>query len=360
MSKRRDALRAMMAPIVMPPAEDKTGGAGEGASTTSGPAGVAQPGVAQATPASAPPASTRSAPAKSGSLKAMGLSLQGLTQEVDEARALRAQLAAGGQVIDLDPGVVDPSFIRDRIADERGDDDELQASIAEHGQLVPILVRPHPAEAGRYQVAYGHRRLEAVRRLGRPIRAVVRSLSDEELAVAQGKENIERRDLSFIERALFAARLEDRGFSRTALMAALGQHKGNLSTMIAVARSVPEPLILAIGPAPKVGRPRWEELAGKVRDSADAWRSVIASDGFVGLDSDARFLRLLKALTPKAPKSAPARVVTDDRGRRLAQVEEGRAGLRLTLDPQAAPDFGAYLVENLPEIYAAFLRRQDV
>ena len=38
------------------------------------------------------------------------------------------------------------------------------------------------------------------------------SLTDEQLVVAQGQENSARTDLSFIEKALFAARLEEYGY----------------------------------------------------------------------------------------------------------------------------------------------------
>jgi ParB family transcriptional regulator, chromosome partitioning protein len=43
--------------------------------------------------------------------------------------------------------------------------------------------------------------------------------SDLERVVAQGKENSERRDLSFIERAAFAIYLEQRGFERSVILA---------------------------------------------------------------------------------------------------------------------------------------------
>uniref|UniRef100_UPI001D0E2864 ParB/RepB/Spo0J family partition protein n=1 Tax=Klebsiella pneumoniae TaxID=573 RepID=UPI001D0E2864 len=77
---------------------------------------------------------------------------------------------------------------------------------------MPILVRPHPTIDGRYQVAYGHRRLVAVRQLGFKVKAVIRELSDDQLVVSQGQENNARTNLSYIERALFASRLEDRSF----------------------------------------------------------------------------------------------------------------------------------------------------
>jgi len=46
---------------------------------------------------------------------------------------------------------------------------------------------------------------------------VVRSLTDEQLVIAQGQENSGRTDLTFIERARFAARLEDRKFRARSL-----------------------------------------------------------------------------------------------------------------------------------------------
>ena len=311
MSKRRDALQAMMAPIQT------------------------------ATPAPRPAAA-------SGSLKAMGLSLKSMSDDADETRALRAQLAAGAQVVELDPELVDPSFIRDRL--ENGEDFEaFKASLAEDGQQVPILVRP--TENGRYQAAYGHRRVAALKILKLPVKAVVRDLSDDQLILAQGKENSDRRDLSFIERALYAARLEDHGVARTALISALSLQKGNLSTMITVARSIPEELIVAIGPAPKIGRPRWEQLAGLIGN--DKWRAATEDSSFASLPSDTRFERVLKALLPKKPQVVQAGKL------KIAKVQHSQTSTQLTIDERQTPEFGAYLIEQLPEIYAAFQRRSD-
>ena len=300
-------------------------------------------------------------PVKSGSLKAMGLSLQGLSDEADQAQELREQISGGSHVVDLDPFSIDPSFIRDRLDDDDGgpDFEELQTSIAEHGQQVPILVRPSSDKEGRYQVAYGHRRLAAVRRIGRPVKAIVRQLTDEQLVVAQGKENNERRDLSFIERALFAARLEEHGFDRSAVMASLSLHKGNLSTMIAVARGLPEPLIVAIGPAPKIGRPRWEQLVGLLRPGADAWRLTIKKPDFGELDTNARFMRVLSAMVPSQKAGAPL-IVKDDAGRAVARVTRRRDRVSLMIDDKSTKAFGAFLVEQIPDLYAAFRRRVDV
>jgi ParB family chromosome partitioning protein len=176
----------------------------------------------------------------SGAVRAMGLDLDRLTSDARRAEELERQAFNGQMVMDIDPSIVDASFAEDRI-DRTSDADyrRLVDSIGTSGQQVPILVRPHPDAAGRYQVAYGHRRLAAAMELGRPIRALIKPLTDAELVVAQGKENAERRNLTFIERALFAAELEARGFDRLTLLAALAAHPAEMSRYLAVARDIP-------------------------------------------------------------------------------------------------------------------------
>ncbi|MDR6635903.1 ParB family chromosome partitioning protein [Phyllobacterium sp. 1468] len=326
MNKRRDALKAMMTPINE----------------------AAQNEHRLAKPAQ-----------KSGSLKAMGLSLQSLSDDAEDAQALRAQLQSGEYVVDIEPDRIDASFIRDRLDDlDTLDFEELKASIKEHGQQVPILVRPSPQDDNRYQVAYGHRRLAALQALGRPVKAVVRDLSDEDLIVAQGKENLERKDLSFIERALFAARLEAHGIERHALMAALSVHKGNLSTMIAVANSLPLDLIQAVGAAPKVGRPRWEQLSQLLQETPVYWKERVDMQRFMRLDSDARFALLLKSLTPRRKSGPYIYPLKSSEGVSFARIEQNDGKTKVIVDEATTPEFGHYLITHLPEIYAAYLRSE--
>src|SRR5215208_5147390 len=51
-----------------------------------------------------------------GSIRAMGLSLQRLTTDAQDAHALREQIGSGATVIDVDPELVDPSFVADRLS----------------------------------------------------------------------------------------------------------------------------------------------------------------------------------------------------------------------------------------------------
>ena len=77
---------------------------------------------------------------------------------------------------------------------------ELADSIAEHGVLQPLLVRPMPM--GGYQLIAGERRWRASRMAGlKEVPVIIKSLSDEEAAVISLIENLQREDLNPIEEA---------------------------------------------------------------------------------------------------------------------------------------------------------------
>lgn len=264
-------------------------------------------------------------------------------------------------VAELDPDFIERSFVTDRLQGSAEDHAMLVASIREHGQQVPVLVRPHPEKSGWYQIAYGHRRLRALAELGRKVRAVVKPLTDAQLVVAQGQENSARTDLSFIEKALFAAKLEDGGFDRETIMAALSVDKTGLSRLISAAVKVPREIIEAIGPAPKAGRDRWLDLAEKLshQGAVNVARANISQLEFTEAASDERFNKLFDALSQKKPRASQPTVWTSTDGKAVAQIKQDERNVTLIVDQKTAPDFGAYLIKALPEIYAAFKRGED-
>lgn len=282
-------------------------------------------------------------------------SLSNITQKVERAQELERQLAEGLAIIELDPALVDASFVADRLGVAAEAEQSLLQQIRDHGQHVPILVRPHPREDGRYQVAYGHRRLAATRELGSKVRAVVRDLSDEQLVISQGQENNARTDLSFIERSLFATRLEDREFSRDVIMSSLGVDKAALSKMIAIVRRLPVVVIEAIGAAPSIGRRRWTELADLIGNDdklAEAHEFVRRSE-FLARDSDQRFETLFSFLsTVKARSQAVAWVAPDDT--RPVRIRETNSETTLSFNRKVAPGFADFVRQRLKSLYLEF------
>ncbi|KSV92899.1 plasmid partitioning protein RepB [Sinorhizobium sp. GL28] len=289
-----------------------------------------------------------------GAVRAMNLSLGRLNEEAAAARELRDAIAAGDKVIELDPALVEVAFIRDRIPLETDPQfDKLKASISANGQQVPILVRPHPDKPNQYQAAYGHRRLRASADLARPVKAIVRNLTDEQVILAQGQENGPRVDLSFIERALFARRMEEHGFDRETISKALSVDKPETSRLLQVAEGVSTEIILAIGPAPKIGRPRWLAFADRLKDGASAKRAQkeIQAADFSGDETNKRFDRLWKATTLTEKKSRAVESIRTKKGIALASIERNVRGSKITV---TSAEFAEFLSSRMPEFVAMF------
>lgn len=286
---------------------------------------------------------------------ALGKSLSEFKAKTDRADEIERRLAEGQAVIDLDPSDVEPSFVADRMPMSADAHSRLVEAIREHGQQVPILVRPHPDKPGRYQVAYGHRRLRALAELGRPVRAVVKALADEDLVIAQGQENNERQDLSYIEKARFAHRLQERGFRRDTIMTAMSVYKSDLSNMLSVVARIPEDVVDAVGPAASIGRRGWIDLAEQLasRDVVDRVRALATSPRFQGLDSDERFKQVYAAVRPRSGRERTETLATPI-GSKFARVTQSSDKLSITIDRRAAPEFGEFLLERLRGLYEEF------
>jgi len=289
---------------------------------------------------------------QSSALGAISQSLGDISERVKRAEQIEQKLIEGQTVVELDPSSVDASFVPDRMEATQEQNAAFREMIREHGQSVPILVRPKPKQPDRFEVAFGHRRLRAARELGIKVRAVVRNLTDEQLVVAQGQENSGRTDLTFIERARYAARLEDRKFSREIIMAALNVDKAALSRLIAIATRVPAALIEAIGPAPGFGRVRWQELTELIDEGENRIRAqeLVTESSFQGLDTDKRFEALYNGLRAREMRTRPETSSAVD-GTRIARVVRSGKKLTLTFDDRVVPHFGDFVRERLQTLY---------
>lgn len=294
---------------------------------------------------------------RSGAVGAMSRSLGQIANAADQAKAL---IAAGAAVIEIPTDRIDDSFVADRLKDDGPDYQRLIDAIRESGQKSPILVRPHPTNPDRYQIAFGHRRVRVLASLGLPVKAVVQVLSDEELVVIQGQENSARADLSHIERGLFAVALEERGFDRHVIMSALGIEKTQLSRLMSLTHSLPRALIEAIGPAPKAGRPRWVALSERLAqtDRKDALNTLLDSRDFRSADTDTRFAKVMTALSAQRARKQPETIKTD-RGMKIASLERSAGRINMIFDEQTSPAFADYVAGQLAQLHDAYLRTRQ-
>lgn len=108
---------------------------------------------------------------------------------------------------------------------------ELIESVRARGILQPLLVRPDPDEAGRYQIIAGERRWRAAQAAElHEVPALVRDLSDTEAMAAALVENLQRQDLNAIEEAEGYRRLlEEFGLTQEELGTAVGKSRSHVA-----------------------------------------------------------------------------------------------------------------------------------
>jgi ParB family transcriptional regulator, chromosome partitioning protein len=285
---------------------------------------------------------------------------------IDELAERADRLLEGETVIELDPSVVDSSFVQDRIEDGGEEFETLVASIRERGQDSPILVRPHPVHSGRYMVVFGHRRLKAMRQLGQNIRAVVKALEDRDHVIAQGQENSVRANLSFIEKAVFAKKLTALNYDNdsSTVLSALSIDRATLSKMLSVS-NIAQDILDVIGGAKSPGRDRWYELRQllEVPKNLEKVRKVLSDVDLDGLDSNARFAFVCDILKRKkiAGSFPETRQLQWGASDRRVSVDIRTDGKKYTLALKAkdAVGFGDYIAANLDTLYAAFRKNKD-
>jgi len=108
--------------------------------------------------------------------------------------------------IDLDR--IDPNPFQPRQYFSETELAELSASILQHGVVQPVLLRP---QGDRFQLVVGERRVRAAQRAAlMRIPAVVREVSEDEMAELALVENVQRENLTPIEEANGYKRLVDR------------------------------------------------------------------------------------------------------------------------------------------------------
>jgi len=270
---------------------------------------------------------------------------------------------AEDSIVTLDAGIIDPSPFGDRLEQDEEALNLLIASIEAEGQKLPILVRPHPKVEGRYQLAYGHRRLQALRSLNRKVKAFIRPLTDAELILEQGAENGGREALTWIERALFAKEMDTQGHSPKTIWTTLGVDRSGLSRMRSVVDAVPIHFIRAIGRAPGIGQPRWQEFADCLakEGARDKATRVIDDQEFSSLTSDQRFLAVLKAFEDQVsqPKPVDRKEIKNAAGGQIASVLSSAKGQTIAI-PKTEARFSAWLTDNLPDLYKQFQERGAV
>lgn len=293
-------------------------------------------------------------------------------------RALRSARDAvdGHTVWELDPLQIETDHrIQDRL-DLDEDLPHLTHAIETNGQTVPILVRRKPDDPNKYLLVYGRRRLEAIRQSDKvqKVRALVANLNEHDAVQAQISENMARRDLSFIEKAMFAQELIESGFgTQNDVAEVLAVTKSSVSMALSIVQALGRDLVRAIGPCHGIGRPRWDAMAKAMEQThtqpehlidiaeqayvQNQWHETHA--GQMPAESDpshAAFdavMAALQAKLPKTEKPTPKKAANANaydlgiEGTKLGSMQRTGNGLRLDI---GKGDFADWVEQEAEQI----------
>jgi ParB family chromosome partitioning protein len=165
----------------------------------------------------------------------------------------------------LEPGPFQPrtSFPPEALA-------ELVESIRSRGILQPLLARPHPKHAEKFQIIAGERRWRAAQQAGlHELPVLVRDLSDQDALAAALVENLQRQDLNPIEEGEgFRRLIEEFGLTQEQLGVAVGKSRSHIANSIrllqlppAIRRDVQEGKLSAGHARALLAHPNPEEAA---------------------------------------------------------------------------------------------------
>ncbi len=185
------------------------------------------------------------------------------------------------------------------------DDDalsQLASSIAEHGVLQPLLVRPLPA--GGYQLVAGERRWRASRIAGlSEVPVVIKEMSDEQAAIFALVENLQREDLDPVEEAKgYAKLMKDFGFTQELVSERVGKSRPAVANALRLLK-LPAAVLESISEG-EISAGHGRALAALEDEGAiiDTARKIIAKK--LSVRETEKLVKMLTAV--KKEKKAPA------------------------------------------------------
>lgn len=112
---------------------------------------------------------------------------------------------------------------------------ELADSIASYGVIQPLTVRPVKGDK-QYELIAGERRLRAAKLLNySEVPAIIRDLDNQEMAEIALIENLQRKDLSFLEEAeAYKKLLEEFSLTQTDLAARIGKAQSTIANKLRI------------------------------------------------------------------------------------------------------------------------------
>ena len=258
--------------------------------------------------------------ADSGSKKRLGRGLAALIGEMDEAPAAAREAGRPEQLradrkVPIEQIRANPNNPRRQFAEENLAD--LARSIAEHGIVQPILVRPIKGEdlgGARYEIIAGERRWRAAQKAAlHEIPVILREVEDKEALELAIIENVQRADLNPVEEALgYQQLIDEYDYTQADLGNVIGKSRSHVANTLRLLK-LPDAV---------------QTLLSSDELSAGHARALVTSDDPVGLAKrivrDGLSVRQAEALTqkPETGGKPPRKLETKSLDFKAADIKE--------------------------------------
>lgn len=231
---------------------------------------------------------------------------QASAQNVEAARA-SAVPPADGEVLQVPVAKLEVSPFQPRRVIEPAELAELAESIRSSGILQPILARRH---GDRFEIIAGERRWRAAQLAGlAEVPVLVRSMSDQDAAVASLVENVQREDLNAMEKAQgFKALMEHLGTTQEGVAKKVGFERSTVANFLRLL-DLPKPVQVHVSRGTlSMGHARTLLALGE-SDSMEKLAEQAIKQAWSVRKLEAEVKAALQPSTSEAPKAARARPV---------------------------------------------------
>ena len=201
------------------------------------------------------------------------------------------------KLLDIEPNREQPrkQFDEDALA-------ELSDSIAQHGVLQPLLVRPMPD--GGYQLVAGERRWRASRMAGlTEVPVVIRDLTDSQVAELALVENLQRENLNPLEEANGYKELSDKfGYTQEKISEIVGKSRPSIANALRLLNLPEDVQEMVSNGSLSMGHARAILSLPDDKMKADLAKLVIANDLSVRETE-----RIARSMVKEAPQKSKAK-----------------------------------------------------
>ncbi len=210
---------------------------------------------------------------------------------------------------------------------------ELADSIARHGVLQPLLVRP--LMYGGYQIVAGERRFRAARMAGlTEVPVVIKEMGDSEAMELALIENLQRENLTPVEEAKgYKALMDLHGFTQEQVSSGVGKSRSAVANSLRLLNLPPE--VLEMLSAGKLSQGHARTLLSLESEEQMLKASQMIIDNDLSVRATEKLVKQLKAL-PKEEKPKPVLpnfykevelALNENLGRKVSVSKKGEGGV---------------------------------